>query len=216
MYKCVKGSTLGLGSTISLEEKMKNFIKFTGLGVLFVVFLSGCSKPEMEMSAAKAAVDAAITEGADIYAAQELESLQAELTAATDLVEAKSKKFFKGYGDTKEMLAVVTTKAAELKATIPARKEEARKAAVTAMEEAKAAVEEARTLLAQAPKGKGTRADIAAFTSDLTGLDDMMPEIQVKLDSEDYFGATESAVLVKDKATGISDQIKLAIEKVKR
>ena len=72
---------------------MKNLIKFFGLGILFIIFLAGCSKPEMEMSAAKTAIENAISEGADIYAKPELEALQAEMTTAEDLVEAKSKNF---------------------------------------------------------------------------------------------------------------------------
>ncbi|MBN1224611.1 MAG: hypothetical protein JXB23_15285 [Candidatus Aminicenantes bacterium] len=195
---------------------MKNWLKFIGLGVLIVVFMAGCSKPAKEMDAAKAAVQAAVDEGAGIYAEQELETLQTDLTAAMDTVDAKSKKFFKSYGDAKEMLAGVTAKAEELKAAIPAKKEEAKNEAMVAMEEAKAAVEEAKMLLADAPRGKGTKADIEAFTSDLQGLEDMMPEIQVKMDNLDFLGATESAMTIKDKASGISEQIKAAMEKVKK
>ena len=216
MYKCVNRSTLGLGATISSEEKMKNWSKFFGLGILCVVFLSGCSKPEMEMNAAKAAIENAVTEGADIYAKPELEAIQAEMTTAADLVEAKSKNFFKSYGDTKEMLAAVTTKAEALKASIPAKKETAKKMAAAAIEEAKAAVEEAKTLLQSAPKGKGTRADIAAFSADLQGLEDMIPETLSKIENEAYLEAADSAKMITEKATGISNEIKLAIEKVKR
>jgi len=195
---------------------MKNWVKLLGLGVLVVFFLASCSKPTTEMDAAKAAVEAAINEGADIYASQELETLQADLTAAMDTVEAKSKKFFKSYGDAKEMLAAVATKAGELKASIPAKKEEAKNAAMAALDAATAAVEEAKMLLADAPKGKGTKADIEAFTSDLQGLEAMMPEVQAKIDGEDFFGASESATVIKEKAAGISEQIKLAMEKIKK
>ncbi len=195
---------------------MKNLIKFFGLGILFIIFLAGCSKPEMEMSAAKTAIENAISEGADIYAKPELEALQAEMTTAEDLVEAKSKNFFKSYGDTKEMLAVVTTKAEELKASIPAKKEAAKNVAAAAVEEAKAAIEEAKTLLQSAPKGKGTRADIAAFSADLQGLEEMIPETLSKMENEAYLEAADSARIITEKAAAISDEIKLAIEKVKR
>jgi len=201
---------------LQLEEKMKRYFKFIGLGVLIIGFLAGCSKPKMEMDAATAAVEAAITEGADIYAKPEIERLQADLTAAMDAVEAENQRLFKSFGDTRVMLTAVATTAEELKATIPARKEAAKNASIAAMEKAKAAVEEAKALLATAPKGKGTKADIEAFTADLQGLEDMMPEITSKMGNEDYLGASESSKLIMEKATGISDQIKLAIEKVKR
>jgi len=181
-----------------------------------VLFLAGCSKPQIEMDAAKTAVEAAVTEGADIYAKPELELLQADLTKAMDAVAAEDQKIFKSFGDAKVMLSAVATKANELKATIPGRKEEARQAAAAAIEEATAAVEEAKTLLAGAPKGKGTKADIAAMTADLQGLEGMLAELQTKMVNEDYLGAKESAGVIKEKAAGVSEQVRLAIEKVRR
>jgi hypothetical protein len=41
-----------------------------------------------------------------------------------------------------------------------------------------------------------------------------MAEIQTAIDGQDYFGAKDKATAIKDKAVGISDQIKTAMEKM--
>lgn len=195
---------------------MKKLVKVLILGAFVVSLFSSCAKqPAQEINDAKAAVEAAAKEGADVYAADELKKLNDDLTAALDEVATQDKKFFKKFATAKEMLAKVKADAEALKATIPAKKEAAKNAAVTAQQEARAALDEAKALLEKAPRGKGTKADIEAFTADLKGLEDAYPEIQAAIDNEDYFGASSKAASIKEKAASISAQIQAAIEKVK-
>lgn len=186
------------------------------LGVFVVFLLTSCSKPQEALDEAQAAIQAAKSDGADVYAAEELKKLNDDLTAAVDEVETQGKKFFKSYGDSKDLLAKAKTDAEALKASLPERKEKAKNEATSMMEEARVALEEAKSLLEQAPKGKGTQADIEAFKSDLEGLEGSLSEVQGTIDIGNYFGALDSAKSIKEKATGISDQLKLAIEKVKK
>ncbi len=196
---------------------MRNLFKVFVLGFFVAFLFTSCGKqPTQEISQAEAAVNDAIKEGADVYAKEELKKLQDDLAAAMEEVNTQGKKVFKKYGNAKKMLLQVKTDAEALKATIPAKKEQAKNDALKALDEAKVAVEEAKALLAKAPKGKGTKADIEAFTADLKGLEDMLTEVQQGIDTEDYFGATDKAKIIKEKAISISDQIKAAIEKVKR
>ena len=196
---------------------MKKFSRLFILGVFVVSLFSSCAKqPTEAVDAAKAAIDAAAKEGADVYAADELKKMNDDLQAARDEVSTQGKKFFKSFGTAKEMLAKVQADADALKATIPARKEEARAAAEAALTEAKTAWEEAKTLLEKAPKGKGTKADIEAMKADLAGLETSAGEAMTSFESGDYFGAKEKAMVIKEKSVAISDQIKAAMEKVKR
>jgi len=195
---------------------MKNLHKILVLGLVVTFLFASCAKqPAQEVTDTRAAVEAATKEGADVYAAEELKKLNDDLTAALDEVATQDKKFLKKFGTAREMLAKVKTDAEALKATIPAKKEAAKNAAVTAQTEARAALDEAKALLEKAPRGKGTRADIEAFTADLKGLEDSFPEIQAAIDREDYFGASNTAASIKEKAASIAEQIKQAIEKVK-
>jgi len=196
---------------------MKKFSQFLVLGIFIVGLFSSCAKqPTQAIDAAKAAIEAATKEGASVYAADELKKLNDDLQAAMDEVNTQSKKFFKKFGTAKEMLAKVQTDADALKATIPAKIEAAKNAALQAQTEARAALDEAKALLDKAPMGKGTKADIMAMKADLAGLETSFAEIQAAIDGADYFGASAKAATIKEKATVISDQVKAAIEKVKR
>lgn len=195
---------------------MKTLAKVLALGVVVAFVFTGCAKqPTQAMNDAKASIDAAVQEGGDVYAKDELKKLNDDNQAALDEVTAQSKKFFKKYGKAKEMLAKVKTDAEAVKALIPARKEEARKDALAAQEEAKKAVDDAKALLEKAPKGKGTKADIEAMKADLQGIETSLTEVQTAIDGADYFGAKDKATAIKDKAMAISDQVNKAIEKVK-
>jgi hypothetical protein len=196
---------------------MKKFSQFLVLGIFVVGLFSSCAKqPTQAIDAAKAAIEAATKEGASVYAADELKKLNDDLQAAMDEVNTQSKKFFKKFGTAKEMLAKVQTDADALKATIPAKVEAAKNAALQAQTEARAVLDEAKALLDKAPMGKGTKADIMAMKADLDGLETSFAEIQTAIDGADYFGASAKAATIKEKATVISDQVKAAIEKVKR
>ncbi|MDH5468090.1 MAG: hypothetical protein OEY25_11785, partial [Candidatus Aminicenantes bacterium] len=68
----------------------------------------------------------------------------------------------------------------------------------------------------KAPTGKGARADIEALRADLKALEGSLAEVQQAIDSEDYLGAADRARIIQEKASGISSQIKQALEKVKK
>lgn len=196
---------------------MKIFSKYLVMGVILAFVFAGCAKqPTQEIDDTKAAIEAVAKEGGDVYAKEEVKKLNDDFTAVMDEVNTQDKKFFKKFGTAKEMLAQVKADAEALKTTIPARKEEAKNKAILLQTEARAALDEAKALLEKAPKGKGTKADIEAFKADLAGLETSFADIQAALDIEDFLGAADKAASIKEKALGISDQIKLAMEKVKK
>ena len=196
---------------------MKHFTKFLVLGIFAVSLFTSCAKqPTEQIEAVKAAIAAVQAEGGSVYAPEELKKLNDSMQAAMDEISTQSKKFFKKFGPAKEMLAGILTEAEAVKAGIPAKKEAAKNAAVLAQTEAKALLDEAKALLDKAPKGKGTKADIEAMKADLAGLETSFAEIQTAIDGQDYFGASGKAATIKEKALAISDQVKAAMEKVKR
>jgi len=196
---------------------MKNFSRLLVLVMVTTLVFVGCGKrPVQEMNNAEIAINTVAKDGAEIYAKEELGKLRDELAATRTQVDAQSKKFIKKYGKTRETLIRITSDAATLRTTVTARKEEAKNNALSAQNEAKITLDEAKALLEKAPSGKGTRADIAALTADMKALEDSLAEVQQAIDNEDYLGATDKAKVIKEKASGISEQIKQAIEKVKR
>jgi hypothetical protein len=193
-------------------------MKLSRLFVLVVVVMFmfvGCAKePTQEISDAKAALEAVVNEGANTYTPDEIKALNDQFAAAVEEANAKTGKLFKSNSEAIAKLVKIKTDVEALKAVIPVKKDEAKNAALAAQTEVQTALEEAKTLLANAPKGKGTQADIAAFTADIKALEDSVPELQKAIDGEDYFGASEKAKSIKEKSVSISDQIKQAIEKV--
>ncbi len=183
--------------------------------VLGLSFL-GCSKmPEQLVTDTKASVDGVIAEGGEKYAKEEVNLINNDLTAAMDEIAVQEGKFFKNYDKAKEMYTQVKAKADALKAEIPARKEKAKTDAQAALDAATMAVADAKALLAKAPRGKGSMADLEAFNADVQGLESALTEAQGLMTSEDYFVALDKANGIKDKAAGISTQITEALEKVK-
>ena len=194
---------------------MKHTLKFLALSMVTIFLLAGCAKqPTEEINAAKASVDAVVAEGAQKFAAEDAKKLNDSMQAAQDEIKVQDGKTFKDYAKTKELLAKVKADAEALKVGLAAKKEEAKKNAAAAQEAAKASVADAKALLAKAPKGKGSKADIEALKADLKGIEDSMAEIKTANGSEDYNAAIEKSNAVKGKAAAISDQIKKAMEKV--
>jgi hypothetical protein len=188
---------------------MKSVLRYSIPGlVLVLIFVVGCSKPPTEeLNAAKSAVDAVAPE-ASKYAAEDVKKLNDDLQAAQNEISAKN------YKNAKEILVKVKADAETLKTTLPQRKEQAKNNAIAAQDVAKTAVADAKALLAKAPKGKGSKADIEAMKADIKGLEELLPEVQRLIDTENYAVATEKANAFKEKAAAVSDQINQALEKV--
>lgn len=191
-------------------------MRYLGLGLMILTLLVACGKkPAQEIEGTQNAVNAVVSEGLGKYAPEDEKKLKDGLNAAMEEIKVQDNKTFKNYDKAKQLLAEVKKTAEEMKAALPAKKEEAKKNAMAAQEAAKSAVNEAKALLAKAPKGKGTAADLQALKGDVKGLEDAFAEIQGLIDKEEYGEAVTKANAVKEKASGVSNQITQALEKVK-
>jgi hypothetical protein len=193
---------------------MKGITKNLVLVLAIAVVLAACKAPTALIDSTKAAIEQVTKAGADKYAALELKALNDKLTAALDEVAAQDKKFFKKFGKAKEMLTGLGTDIEALKTALPAKIEAAKNEAIKLQGEAKAAIDEAKALLAKAPTGKGTKKDIDAMKADLAGAETAFSEIQTVIDGKDYIAAQDKAKTVKAKADEVAAQVKAAIEKV--
>jgi len=188
-------------------------VKYLLLGLMAVALLAGCAKqPTQDIEAAKVAVDA-VAADVDKFAPEEGKAIKDNLQVAMDEIKAQDSKTFKNYDKAKEMLVKVKSDADALKAAIPQKKEAAKNNAIAAQDAAKAAAEETTKLLAKAPKGKGSKADIEAMKADLKGVEESLAEVQKLIESENYSEAVNKANAAKEKADGITEQVKQAQEK---
>lgn len=191
-------------------------MRFLVLSLMILTLLVGCGKkPTQEIESTQGAVNAVISEGLGKYAPEDEKKLKDALASAMDEIKVQDGKTFKNYDKAKQMLADVKKMAEEMKAALPAKKEQAKQNALSALEAAKSAVSEAKSLLAKAPKGKGTAADIQALSGDVKGLEESLAEVSGLIEKEEFSEAVTKANALKEKASGVSDQIKQALEKVK-
>lgn len=197
---------------------MKRLVQYFAYTILVAVILTGCAKqPTQEMDNAKKAVETAKAAGSEKYLPDEAKKVNDSLSAAIDEIKVQDGKFalLRSYDKAKQMLASVKTDAEKLKTNTSAKKEEAKNKAIAGQTEAKNAIDEAKALLAKAPRGKGSRADIAAMKGDIKGAEDSLSEVQQLIDKEDYLAAIDKANGIKEKANGVSSQVKEAMMKVK-
>lgn len=195
-----------------MNQKILSILAFC---LTAIVLVAGCAKePAEDINAAKTAVDAVIAEGGEKYASEDVKKINDTLTAAMDEIKAQDDKMMKNYAKAKELLAQAKTDAEALKVNLPVKKEESKMNALAAQEAAKTALADAKAMLAKAPKGKGSRADIEAMRADLNGLEETLTEVQAAIDSEDYAVASQTANSIMDKSREVSAQITSAMEKV--
>ncbi len=194
---------------------MRKFV-VTGLGLaLLALVASGCAKPpETEIQSVDASIQSATSAGAGEYAP---ESLAAAESAKRDLdaeLKVQQEKFalFRSYDKSKELAAAAKSAADKAAADAAAGKTRAREEATTLMAEAKTAIEEVKTLLDQAPRGKGSQADIAAMKSDLAGIETSLAEVDAAMAEERYLQAKAKADAAKQNVEQIRNEILQAME----
>jgi hypothetical protein len=195
------------------SQKMSK-VRFVVAGLLVAVLVVGCgSKPEKEIQETTNAVNTVSQEGLGKYAPDDEKKLKDAMAAVQDEIKVQEGKTFKSFDKTKQMLADVKKMAEDMKAGLPAKKEQAKQNATTALDGAKAAVADAKKVLSKAPKGKGSAADIEALRGDLKGAEDSLAEAQALVDKEDYAAAVSKANAIKEKAEGVTKQVNEALEK---
>ncbi len=196
---------------------MRN-MKSIGLTLVLALALGAvaCAKPpQQELDAATKAIADATTAKANIYAKDALASAQTALDEGKAEIEVQKQKWFANYDKVKEKLAAAKSGAEAAATQSVANMETAKNEANTAIADAKTAIDTAGATLANAPKGKGTKADIEQYTADLEAARASVADAESKLASEDYYGARDAAAAARDKANQINSDIQAVIDKVK-
>jgi len=187
---------------------MKQSIRYIMISLIAVFFIAGCSRqPLQEINAAKSVVDSIVSEGAEKYLPDDAKKINDDLNKAMDEVKAQDAKIFKNYGKAKEMLANVKAEAEALNAKLPAKKEEAKKNAITAMEKAQAAMDATKVFFEKASRGKASEATDETISAEMKNLEDSLKELQIQVDREDYPTIISKADTIRNKASELSNLI---------
>src|SRR5574344_2869834 len=135
--------------------KNKFLLSLSALAIALFVF-SGCAKvPQAEIDNANVAIEAAKTAQADVYVPEAFAALQDSMNVAVTSIEAKKSKLFKSYKNEKAQLINVVALSEDVKAKTEARINELKAEIQQTLTDITTIVEENKTLMTQAPRGKG-------------------------------------------------------------
>jgi hypothetical protein len=202
--------------SIKKVRKMKNKVLMGLAAIAMVAILSSCGKkPQVEIDATNAAIEAAKTAEAAVYVPVEFAAVQDSMNAINADIAAQESKLFKKFGPAKVKLAATLTLANEVAVKAAAKKEEVKKEVETLMTEIKAVIEENTALMKKAPRGKEGAAVLEAMKTDMATIEVTVVEAQGLYDKGSFMDALNKAKAAKERAAGINTELKDAIAKVK-
>jgi len=195
---------------------MKNKV-LIGLAVIaMVAVLSSCGKkPQAEIDAANAAIEAAKTAEAAVYVPAEFAAVQDSLNAVLANITAKESKLFKNFKGETAKLAVVVTLANTVAANAATKKEEVKAEAANLMTGIKTVIEENVKLIPKLPRGKEGAAVIEQIKADVATVDAAVVEAQGLFDKGSYMDALNKVKAAKEKADGLNAEVKEVLTKAR-
>ena len=196
---------------------MRVRVGFLMLALGLAVTVSGCgTPPAAEIDAAKTAITNAGMAGASEYAAPSLTTAQDAQAALDAELKAQEGKWFKSFDKAKELAAAAKAAGEKATADAAAGKEKAKADATQAIADAKTALTEAQALLAKAPKGKGSAADIAAMKTDLATAATTITEAETALGNVMYLDAKTKAESARNAAGTVKTAVETAMAAKKK
>ena len=193
---------------------MKNKILMGLAAIAMVAVLSSCGKkPQVEIDATTAAIEAAKTAEAAVYVPAEFAAVQDSMTAIMADIAVQESKLFKKFGPAKLKLAETLTAANQVAANAAVKKEEVKKEVETLMTAIKTVVEENTALMKKAPRGKEGAAVLESMKADMVTIEASIVEAQGMYDKAAYMDALNKAKAANAKATEINTVLNDAIAK---
>ena len=196
---------------------MKNKILIGLATVVMVALLTSCGKvPQVEIDAANAAIEAAQTAEATVYVPAEFVAVQDSMNAILADIETQKSKLFKKFGPAKEKLAATLTLANQVAANAAVKKDAVKAEVTTLLTDIKTVIEENKTLITKAPRGKEGAAVLEQIKAEMTTIEGSVVEAQDLFDNGSYMDALNKIKAAQERAAGINTELKEAIAKVRR
>jgi hypothetical protein len=195
---------------------MKNKILVGLSTIMIAAMFMGCAKvPQTEIDAANAAIETAVTAGADKYLPEDFAALKDSMNAIMEGIELQKSKSFAKYGDAKLKLASVTTMANDLVAKTEARIAELKADVPKKLEQVTALVKEVKALLLKAPRGKEGLAALNAMKGEIATVESSMGDVNTLLGTGDVYGANKKVNELLEKLNQIKKELQDAIAKAR-
>lgn len=196
---------------------MKNKILMGLAAIAMVAVLSSCGKkPQAEIDATNAAIEAAKVAEAPVYLPAEFAAVQDSMNAINAEITAQDSKLFKKYGPIKAKLEQTLTLANQVASNAAVKKEEVKKEVETAMTDLKTVTEENKTLITKAPRGKEGAAVLEQIKTEMATIETSATEVQGLYDKGSYMDALNKVKASQERANAIHTELSDAIAKVKK
>jgi PBP1b-binding outer membrane lipoprotein LpoB len=172
---------------------------------------TGCSQPPTDaLNAARAALETARSSEAMDYAPESLQAAESAVDAMEAELKVQNEAFAltRSYDKTAELATAATTAAEKAATDASAGREMTMNEASARFEAVKTSLAETSEMIAKAPRGKGTRADIEAMKMDVAGVEAGL----VDFESAFAAGRYKEALAKADAANETLDRIKADIE----
>jgi hypothetical protein len=201
--------------SIKKVRKMKNKVLMGLAAIAMVAFLSSCGKvPQAKVDATNAAITAAQTAEAAVYVPAEFAAVQDSMKAINAAIEVQKSKLFKKFGPISIKLDETLAAANKAGADAAVKKEEVKKGVEASLVAVKAVMEENKTLITKAPKGKEGAAVLEQIKTEMATIESSVAEAQGLYDKGSYMDASNKVKAASDRATAINTELKDAIAKV--
>ncbi len=196
--------------------KMKKRV-LMGLAIIsMVVALTSCGKkPQVEIDAVNAAIEAAKSAEAATYLPAEFAALQDSLNSVMTAITAKEGKMFKNFKAEIAKLGEVTALANTVTANVAAKKEEVKAEVSGMMTAIKTVIDENALLIPKLPRGKEGAAVIEQIKADVATVDAAVAEAQGLFDKGAYMDAMNKIKAAKEKADGLNAEVKEVLTKAR-
>ncbi len=196
--------------------KMKKRV-LMGLAIIsMVVALTSCGKkPQVEIDAVNAAIEAAKSAEAATYLPAEFAALQDSLNSVMTAITAKEGKMFKNFKAEIAKLGEVTALANTVTANVAAKKEEVKAEVSGMMTAIKTVIDENALLIPKLPRGKEGAAVIEQIKADVATVDAAVAEAQGLFDNGAFMDAMNKIKAAKEKADGLNAEVKEVLTKAR-
>ena len=196
---------------------MKKKLSFVTASLVVALLFSGCGKiPQAEIDVANQAIDSAKIAGAEMYVPDAFAALQDSMMQVMADIEEMNSKNFRNYGSAKEQLAGIAELAGEVRKQAETRKKEVRVEISNLLGELKVLIDENKTLLTKAPKGKEGTAALVAIKNELAAIETTLGEVAGMADSGDLLGSLDKVKASMNLANQINAELKDALAKYAR
>jgi predicted small lipoprotein YifL len=195
---------------------MKNKVLMGLAAIAMVAVLSSCGKkPQAEIDAANAAIEAAKTAEAAVYVPAELAAVQDSLNAVMADITAKESKLFKNFKGETAKFANILTLANTVAANAATKKEEVKAEAANLLTGIKTVIDENVKLIPKLPRGKEGAAVIEQIKAEVATVDATVVEAQGLFDKGSFMDALNKVKAAKEKAEGLNAEVKEVLTKAK-